>query len=188
MKNSPRFSPCWSKTSPLMAFDAQDEVTRAIEERHANFTDRGRSGSSRKSATKKRKAARFFRIRCASPDSRSRVVWPGYPRRSSRAGVRTNRSSGSASTTAAIAVKEWHGSSGTSGTIRLHRMISCAGKGSPIRATPWHPTGASFCCNLRRRGGDASPDSIQFTSLWIGSKSSRSAFLFRKMRRLKQEV
>ena len=58
---------------------------------------------------------------------------------------------GSASTTAAIAVKEWHGSSGTSGTIRLHRMISCAGKGSPIRATPWHPTGASFCCNLRRR-------------------------------------
>ena len=29
--------------SPLMAFDAKDEVTRAIEERHANFTELART-------------------------------------------------------------------------------------------------------------------------------------------------
>ena len=174
--------------SPLMAFDSKDEVTRAIDDKHANFTELARAiWELAEVGYQEEKSCALLQapLRAAGFEVESGVAgmptafvasWgtgqpvvgflaefdalPGLSQeavfeRSPRGGAAGHACGhhlfGSASTVAAIAVKEWLESSGTSGTIRLYGTPAeegGAGKVYLVRAglfddvdavLTWHP-------------------------------------------------
>ena len=176
--------------SPLVAFDAKDEVTRAIEGKHSNFTELARAiwelaevgYQEEKSCALLQAPLRAAGFEVASgvagiptafvaswgtgkpvigflaefdalPGLSQEAVSERNPLEGGAAGHACGHHLfGSASTTAAIAVKEWLESSGTSGTIRLYGTPAeegGAGKVYLVRAglfddvdavLTWHPS------------------------------------------------
>ena len=179
----------FSQTSLLGAFDAKNEVTRSVEERHSNFTELARTiwelaevgYQEEKSCALLQEPLRaagfeldsgvagmptaflaswgtgkpvigFLAEFDALPGLSQEVASERDPRESGAAGHACGHHLfGSASTSAAIAVREWLESSGISGTIRLYGTPAeegGAGKVYLVRAglfddvdavLTWHP-------------------------------------------------